>query len=130
MSKLVNSFVKYEIRYTRHDFMAAHIKKGDMVEIIAGDDKGAMGRVLRVTPDKNKVLVQGHNIAKKHVRPSRKNPQGGRISIEQPIHISNVLPVNPKSSRGSRVRYRINDDGSKKRIAVDGSEIGVVRKAK
>ena len=110
--------------------MAVHIKKGDMVEIIAGDDKGAVGRVLRVIPDKNKVVIQGHNIAKKHVKPSRKNSQGGRISIEQPIHISNVLPVNPKSSKGSRVRYQINDDGSKKRIAVDGSEIGVVRKSK
>jgi len=110
--------------------MALHIKKGDMVEIIAGDHKGATGRVLRVIPEKNKVVVQGHNIAKKHVRPSRKNPQGGRISVEQPIHISNVLPVNPKSSRASRVRYQVNKDGSKKRVAADGTEIGTIRKAK
>ena len=108
--------------------MRLHIKKGDTVEIIAGDHKGATGRVLRVIPEKNKVVVQGHNIAKKHVRPSRKNPQGGRVSVEQPIHISNVLPVNPKSSRGSRVHYQIDKDGSKKRIAVDGTEISVVRK--
>ncbi len=110
--------------------MALHIKKGDTVEIIAGDHKGATGKVLRVIPEKNKVIVQGHNIAKKHVRPSRKNPQGGRINIEQPIHISNVLPVSPKSSRGGRVSYKVGKDGSKKRIAVDGTEIGVVRKAK
>jgi large subunit ribosomal protein L24 len=110
--------------------MACHIKKGDIVEIIAGDHKGATGRVLRVLPEKNKVVIQGHNIAKKHVRPSRRNPQGGRISVEQPVHISNVLPVNPKSSRGSRVRYQINADGSKKRIATDGAEIGVVRRAR
>ena len=110
--------------------MALHIKKGDMVEIIAGDHKGATGRVLRVIPEKNKVVVQGRNIVKKHVRPSRKNPQGGRINVEQPIDISNVLPVNPKSSRGSRVAYQIDRDGSKKRIATDGTEIGVVRKAK
>jgi len=111
--------------------MALHIKKGDMVEIIAGDDKGATGRVLRVIPDKNKVVVQGHNIVKKHVRPSRKNPQGGRINVEQPIHISNVLPVNPKSSKGSRVKYRLDEDGGKRRIASgDDTEIGVVRKAK
>ncbi len=109
--------------------MALHIKKGDMVEIIAGEHKGATGRVLRVIPKKKSVVVQGHNIAKKHVRPSRRNPQGGRISVEQPIHISNVLPVNPKSSRGSRVHYQINEDGSKKRIATDGAEIGVVRRA-
>ncbi len=109
--------------------MALHVKKGDVVEIIAGDHKGATGRVLRVIPDKNRVVVQGHNIAKKHVRPSRKNPQGGRINVEQPIHISNVLPVNPKSSKGSRVRYKTDDRGGKKRTAVDGTEIGVVRKA-
>jgi large subunit ribosomal protein L24 len=109
--------------------MAVHVKKGDMVEITTGDHKGATGKVLRVIPKDNKVVVQGHNMAKKHVRPSRKNPQGGRINVEQPIHISNVLPVNPKSSKGSRVHYQVNDDGSKKRLAADGTEIGVVRKA-
>ena len=110
--------------------MASHVKKGDMVQIIAGDHKGGTGRVLRVDPDKHKVIVQGQNIAKKHVRPSRRNPQGGRIGVEQPIHMSNVLPVNPKSSKGSRIRYRLGEDGSKKRVAVDGTEIGTVKKAK
>lgn len=110
--------------------MALHVKKGDIVEIIAGDHKGASGRVLRVMSDKNCVVVQGHNLAKKHVRPSRKNPQGGRINVERPIHISNVLPVNPKSSHGSRVHYQLSADGSKKRLAADGTEIGIVRKAK
>ncbi len=110
--------------------MALHVKKGDMVRIIAGDHKGATGKVLRVRPDKNSVIVQGHNIAKKHVRPSQRNPQGGRIDIEQPIHISNVLPINPKSSRATRVRYKVGSDGSKKRVAVDGSEIGLVKRAK
>jgi len=110
--------------------MTFHIKKGDMVEIIAGDHKGATGRVLRVIPQKNKVVVQGHNLAKKHVRPSSRNPQGGRITVEQPIHISNVLPVNPKTSKGSRVHYQIDDDGSKKRIAADGSEVSTVRRPK
>ena len=110
--------------------MALHIKKGDTVEIITGDHKGATGRVLRVIREKNSVIIQGHNIAKKHVRPSRKNPQGGRISVEQPIHISNVLPVNPKSSKGSRVRFEVTKDGGKKRLSSDGSEIGIVRKTK
>ena len=103
--------------------MALHVKKNDTVEIIAGDHKGATGRVLRVIPRKNLVVGQGLNIAKKHVRPSRKNPQGGRISIEQPIHISNVLPVNTKSSRGGKVRYKLNKDGRKKRVFADGTEI-------
>jgi len=110
--------------------MAFHIKKGDTVEIIAGNHKGATGRVLRVIREKNSVIVQGHNIAKKHVRPSRKNPQGGRINVEQPIHISNVLPVNPKSSKGSRVRFALDKDGVKKRLSADGSELGVVRRGK
>jgi large subunit ribosomal protein L24 len=110
--------------------MALHIKKGDMVEIIAGDHKGATGRVLRVIPKKKSIVVQGHNIAKKHVRPSRKNPQGGRINVEQPVHISNVLPVNPKTSRGGRVHYQVNKDGTKKRMGADDTEIGVVKKAK
>ena len=103
--------------------MAVHVKKNDTVEIIAGDHKGATGRVLRVIPQKNLVVVQGLNIAKKHVKPSRKNPQGGRVNIEQPIHLSNVLPVQTKSSRGGRVGYKVSKDGRKKRVFADGTEI-------
>ena len=110
--------------------MALHVKKGDTVEIISGDHKGAVGKVLRVLPEEQKVVVQGHNLVKKHVRPSRKNPQGGRISVEQPIHISNVLPVSPKTSKGSRVRYEIDEQGGKRRVTSDGSEIGVVKRVK
>jgi len=110
--------------------MALHVKKGDTVEIITGDHKGATGRVLRVIRDKKKVVVQGHNLAHKHVRPSRRNPQGGRITVEQPIDISNVLVVSSKSNKGVRVRYQVESDGTKKRMAVDGTEISVVKKAK
>ncbi len=110
--------------------MAKHVKKGDMVAIITGEHKGSTGRVMKINPAKSKVIVEGINLAYKHVRPSQRNPQGGRIRIEQSIHISNVLPVNPKSSRGSRVRFEFSKDGSKKRLAVDGGEIGVVKKAK
>jgi len=109
--------------------MARHVKKGDTVEIKTGVNKGATGRVMRVFPDKNRVLVEGVNLAYKHVRPSQKNPQGGRIRVERPIHISNVQPVNPKSSAGSRVRFETDAKGNKKRVAVDGTEIGVVTKA-
>lgn len=108
--------------------MALHIKKGDMVQIIAGEHKGATGKVLRVIPEKNRVVIQGHNIAFRHVRPSRKNPQGGRIQVEQPIHISNVQPLNPKSSKPTRVRYSVGKGGTKKRVAIDGSEIGVIKR--
>jgi large subunit ribosomal protein L24 len=110
--------------------MGVHVKRGDTVQIIAGNHKGATGRVLHVYPEKNTVVVQGQNTAKKHVRPSRRNPQGGRMSVELPIHMSNVLPVSPKSAKGTRVRFVENADGSKKRVAADGTEIGTVRKAK
>lgn len=108
--------------------MALHIKKGDKVKIISGDHKGATGEVLRVIPDSNKVVIQGHNLALKHVRPSRQNPQGGRIHVEQPVHISNVLPLNPKTEKASKVKFKVEEDGSKKRVASDGSELGEVKK--
>lgn len=109
--------------------MAIHVKKGDTVQIIAGVNKGATGKVMRVIPDKDRVLVEGVNLAHKHVRPSQRNPQGGRIRVERPIHISNVQPVNPKSNKGSRVRFSTDAKGNKKRLAVDGTEIGTIRRA-
>jgi large subunit ribosomal protein L24 len=108
--------------------MAAHVKKGDLVQIISGADKGSTGKVLRVIPDKDQVVIEGHNRKWKHVKQSRKYPQGGRIQVERPVHMSNVLPVNPKSSKGTRVRFEVGKSGSKKRIALDGTEIGVVTK--
>ncbi len=110
--------------------MARHIKKGDMVQVISGDQKGVTGRVIRVMPDKELALVEGVNLVYKHVRPSQKNPQGGRIRIERPIHLSNLLPVHPKTSKGTRVRFVLDSKGVKKRTAADGTEIGIVRKAK
>jgi large subunit ribosomal protein L24 len=83
-----------------------------------------------VLTEEDKVVVQGVNLVKKHVRPSRRNPSGGRINIEQPIHVSNVLPVNPKTNKGARVRYEIADDGSKKRVAKDGAKISDVRRSR
>ncbi|MBE0535888.1 MAG: 50S ribosomal protein L24 [Phycisphaerae bacterium] len=110
--------------------MARHVKKGEMVEIITGDHKGSTGRVMRVMPDKQRVLVEGLNLAYKHVKPSQRNPQGGRIRVERPIHISNVQPVGGKGSGGTRVRFQTDKKGVKKKVAVDGSEIAVVQKAK
>ena len=107
--------------------MAMRVKKDDMVQVMAGDYKGTTGKVLRVMREENKVIVQGINLAKKHVKPSQKSPSGGRINIEQPIHISNVLPVNPKTSKASRVHYEIGKDGGKQRVAKDGTKISVIR---
>lgn len=108
--------------------MAKHVKKGDTVQIIAGVNKGATGKVMRVITDKDRVLVEGVNMAFKHVKPSQRNPQGGRIRVERPIHISNVLPVSGKG-KGARVRFNTDAKGNKKRVTVDGTEIGTVRRA-
>jgi len=110
--------------------MARHVKKGDMVVVIAGDDKGKTGEVLRVFPNRGKVLVQGVNRVYKHLRKSRQHPQGGRIQKEMPLDISNVLPVDPKTNQPTRVGFRINKDGSKERIArKSGESLGLVTKA-
>ena len=111
--------------------MAQHVRKGDTVRVIAGDDAGKVGQVLRVDRKAGKLLVQGINRVFRHLRPSRQNPQGGRIQKEMPIHISNVLPVDPKTQQRTRVRFRVNADGSKERLAVkSGESLSVVKKKK
>jgi len=111
--------------------MARHVKKGDTVMVIAGDDRGRTGEVLRVDIKGDKVVVQGVNVVYRHLRPSRRNPQGGRIRKEMPIHISNVLPVDPKTGRPTRVGVRQAADGSKERYARgSGEALGTVRKAR
>lgn len=110
--------------------MAQKVRKGDMVVLIAGNDKGKTGEVLRVYPENDKVLVQGVNRVYRHMKPSRQHPKGGRIQKEMPIHISNVLLVDPETSRPSRVGFRINEDGSKERFAQkSGKSLGMVTKA-
>jgi len=110
--------------------MATHVKKGDNVVVIAGDDKGKTGEILRVDAAKGKVLVQGVNRVYRHLRPSRQHPQGGRIQKEMPINISNVLPLDPKTNQPTRVGFQIASDGAKQRIAKKSGEVlGTVRKA-
>ena len=110
--------------------MPRHVKKGDMVSVLSGDDKGKVGQVLRVDPRKGKVLVQGINRVYKHLKPSRRHPRGGRIQKEMPVSISNVLPVDPKANRPTRVRFVLHEDGSKERVAKkSGTALGVLRKA-
>lgn len=103
--------------------MALHVKKGDTVEVIAGDARGTRGKVLSVDPVKRKLVVEGVNRVYKHVRPSRRNPQGGRLQMERPIDISNVMVVNSKTDRPARIRFKVDAEGKKKRIALDGTEI-------
>ena len=104
--------------------MARHIKAGDTVVVVAGADKGKTGKVLRVLTDKDRVVVEGINRVWKHVRPSQQSPQGGRIQKDAPIHLSNVMPVDPTSGKGTRVRFQ-EVDGAKHRVAVrNGTDLG------
>ncbi|GMU24367.1 MAG: 50S ribosomal protein L24 [Phycisphaerae bacterium] len=105
--------------------MACHIRKDDMVEVIAGDHKGERGKVLRLLPKRGMVLVQGVNMVYRHVRPSRRNPQGGRLQKEAPLHLSNVLPVDERTGRGSRVRFTSEGD-TKYRATVGGTRLNEV----
>lgn len=108
--------------------MAARVKKDDIVVVIAGDHKGARGKVLRVLTDDQRVLIEGVNMVFRHVRRSRKNPQGGRVQREAPIHLSNVMPVDPKTGKGTRVRFRV-EAGAKQRLALSGTVLSDVRKS-
>jgi large subunit ribosomal protein L24 len=106
--------------------MARHIKTGDQVMVITGVDKGQTGRVLRVLTGKDRVVVEGINRVWKHVRPSQRNPQGGRIQKDAPVHVSNVMPIDPSTGSGTRLRFE-KRDGKKHRIAVgSGADLGIV----
>src|SRR5512146_3053540 len=109
--------------------MARHIKSGDMVMVVAGADKGRTGKVLRVLSDKDRVVVEGINRVWKHVRPSQRNPQGGRIQKDAAIHISNVMPSDPGAGgKGTRTRIEVRD-GQQHRVAVkSGTDLGQIGK--
>jgi large subunit ribosomal protein L24 len=91
--------------------MARRVRKGDLVVVMSGDDRGKRGRVLKVIRDKDRVIVEGVNLAFKHLRRSQRNPQGGRIRREAPIHVSNVMPVDPETSQPTRVAIRVAEGG-------------------
>jgi large subunit ribosomal protein L24 len=99
-----------------------HVKKGDKVMVITGKDKGKTGVILAAFPKKDRVLVEGVNIVKKHTKPNQANPQGGIVSQEAAIHVSNVMPIDPKTGEPTRVGYKI-EDGKKIRIAKKSGEV-------
>ncbi|HJE20071.1 MAG TPA: 50S ribosomal protein L24 [Aliicoccus persicus] len=101
-----------------------HVRSGDKVVVISGKDKGKTGVVLTAFPKKDRVIVEGVNIMKKHQKPSQMNPEGGILETEAPIHVSNVMHVDPESGERTRVRFDTKDDGSKVRVAVkSGKEL-------
>ncbi|TVY06652.1 50S ribosomal protein L24 [Paenibacillus cremeus] len=100
-----------------------HVKKEDNVFVITGKDKGKKGRVLAAFPRENRVLVEGVNLIKKHTKPSQQNPQGGIIEQEAPIHVSNVMLIDPKSGQPTRVGYKVLENGKKVRVAKKSGEV-------
>ena len=99
-----------------------HVKKGDMVKVTTGKDKGKEGEILKVFPDESRVIVEGVNIISKHVRPTQDNPQGGIAEKEAPVHSSNVMLVCQGCGEASRTGKKILDNGEKVRYCKNCEE--------
>jgi large subunit ribosomal protein L24 len=105
-----------------------HVRRGDTVQVMRGDDKGATGRILKVFPKTGRVLVEGVNIVKKHRRARRPEEQSGILQMPAPIAASNVMLLDPKSGKPTRTRTRVDGDGTKERVSVkSGESIAVTR---
>ena len=102
---------------TRPGGKKPRIVKGDRVRVIRGNFRDMEGRVLRVDPARGRVVVEGVNLRKRHQRPTPQNPEGGILSFEAPIHISNVMLLDPSSGRPSRIRIRVDADGARERVS-------------
>ncbi len=100
----------------------ARLRKGDTVVVISGKDKGKKGKILKLDAELGKVVVEGVNLVKRHMRPTPKNPQGGILEREAAIFWSKVMPVDPKTGKGTRVRTGKDDKGHKIRVAVKSGE--------
>ena len=103
--------------------MAAKIRKGDRVQVLAGKDKGKRGEVLSVSPAEGRAVVQGVNVVKKHSKPQGLNQPGGIQEKEAPIHLSNLALIDPKSDKPTRVGFRVLEDGKKVRVAKGSGEV-------
>ena len=100
-----------------------HVRKGDRVRVISGNYRGQEGTILRVEPDKNRVVVGGVNVRKRHRKPSQTDPEGGIISFEAPIHASNVMLLDPSSGEPTRIRSQAGEDGKRERVAVRSGRV-------
>ena len=99
------------------------VKKGDTVKVLDGESKGSTGRIVRVIPKMNRVVVEGVNMIKKHQKPSATSPQGGIVEMEAPLHISNVSLVDPTSNEVTRVGRKMDDNGNVVRYAKKSGEV-------
>jgi large subunit ribosomal protein L24 len=100
-----------------------HVVKNDLVKILSGKYSGKTGKVLKVFPDQNRLIVEGVNIIKKHTKPSQKNQQGGIIEKESSIHVSNVMVIDPKTNEPTRVGFKFLEDGTKVRVSKKSGEM-------
>jgi len=100
-----------------------HVRRGDRVRVIRGNFAGAEGNVLRVLTKENRVVVEGVNFRKRHMRPSQDNPEGGIVTFEAPIHASNVMLIDPGTGEPSRVRHVVREDGTKERVAIKSGSV-------
>lgn len=99
-----------------------HIKKGDTVMVIAGDDKGQKGKVLEIITDTDKALVEGINMVSKHTKPNAKAPQGGILKKEAPIHISNLMLIEPATGKATRIGRKLDEKGKLVRYSKKSGE--------
>ncbi len=106
------------------------LQKGDQVIVIAGKDKGKKGKVMRIVNDTDRVVVEGINLVKRHMKPNPRMQQGGILEREQPLAVSNVMLVDPSTGKGTRIKVKTDDKGNKVRVAAkSGEEIPSPRKA-
>ncbi|MFD3001241.1 50S ribosomal protein L24 [Pontibacter toksunensis] len=100
-----------------------HVKTGDTVKVIAGDERGKTGRITAVNLEKQKVTIEGLNLVTKHAKPSAQNPQGGISKVEAPIHASNVVLVDPKTGEATKAATRKNSEGKSERYSKKTGEV-------
>jgi large subunit ribosomal protein L24 len=103
--------------------MASKIKKGDKVVVIAGAHKGTVGTVARVLPEFSQVVIEGVNRVKRHMKPTPRLPEGGIVEKDRPIHVSNVALVDPSTNKPTRVRFQVDAQGKKSRVAVKSGSV-------
>ena len=103
--------------------MKMHVKRNDIVKVLAGKDRGKQGKVIRVLPQRERVIVEGVNLAKRHVKARARNQKGGIVDKEMPIHISNVMLVCPSCKKATRVGFRTLEDGTKSRYCKSCDEL-------
>lgn len=99
------------------------LKVGDLVQVMAGKDKGKRGKLTKLLKSDDRVIVEGLNKVVRHTRPNQLNTEGGRIEKEAPLHASNVMPIDADSDKPTRVKTLVDEDGKKRRVAVSGAEL-------